>query len=159
MTIFKHGQLSKKEKKIINSILDDCRDDYRDAYITKNNLRLFIKENIELVYDGLKKGDKISYEDNAGFIYLFGWSDKASRKYLKILTIDDETTNRLLKTLHWNVREDLWVKIKKNNPVKRILERNGFRFAGDRGKELLLYRKYIPSRPLKQKVEDNDKSE
>ena len=157
MIIFKHGMLSKKEKTIVENILDECNDIYGDAYLTKNNLRLFIKENIDLVYDGLAKGDKIAYEEGNGFIYLFGWSDKAKRKYIKILTKNENATNRLLKTLHWHVKETLWVKVKKNNPVKRILERNGFKFQGDRGKEVLLCRSHRPFHPIEKKEEDNEK--
>lgn len=153
MIIFKNGQLSKKEKKLVEAILDECSDTYGDAYITRNNLRLFIKENINLIYEGLKKGDKIAYEENEGLIFLDGWSDNASRKYIKVLTKNDDSANRLLKTLHWHVKEDLYIKLKKNNPLKRVLERNGFRFSGDRGKEILLCRKYIPMRPRKQKEE------
>lgn len=159
MTIFKNGQLSKNEKSIIKSITIECSDIFGDCYMTKNNLRLFIKENLDIVYESLKKGNKIVYEENQGFILITGYADNFSRKYIKILTKDEDTTNRLVKILHWNIKEDLWVKIKKNNPVKRILERNGFRFAGDRGKELLMYRKFITSRPIKQKVEDEEKPE
>jgi len=158
MVIFKNGKLSKKEKVIIESILIECNDPYGDAYITKSNLRLFIRENINLVYEGLTKGDKIYYEDNEGFIFVCGFSDKASRKYLKILTKDDNATNKLLKSLQWNIKQDLYIKLKKNNPTRRVLERNGFHFAGDRGREILLCRKYIPSRPIRYKEikEDNE---
>ena len=154
MVIFKQGKLSKKEKSVINSILVECKDPYGDAYITKSNLRLFIRENINLVYEGLAKGDKIYYEENEGIIFICGFSDKAPRKYLKILSKDDEATNKLVKSLQWNIKEDLYIKLKKNNPTKLVLERNGFRFAGDRGKECLLCRNYIPSRPLTPKEEN-----
>ena len=157
MIIHKSGQLSKNEKEIIQNILQDFTDAFGDTYITRNNLRLYIKENIDVVFEGLSKGDKLSYEENRGFILIDGYSDKAPRKYIKIVTLNDNATNRLLKTLHWHVREDLYVKISKNNPVKRVLERNGFRFAGDRGKQILLCRKYIPSKPKKQKEEVNEK--
>lgn len=154
MIIFKSGQASKKEKKIIENILSECVDLFGDCYITRQNLRLFLKENVNLLFEGLSKGDKLLYEENEGFIFIDGYSDKAPRKYLKILTKNDEATNRLMKLLQWNIKEDLFVKIKKNNPIKRVLERNGFRFVGDRGKELLLCRKYIPSRPITPKEEN-----
>jgi len=157
MIIHKSGMLSKSEKKIIQNILNDFIDAFGDTYITRNNLRLYIKENIDVVFEGLSKGDKISYEDNSGFILIDGYSDKASRKYIKIVTLSDNATNRLLKTLNWHVKDDLYVKISKNNPVKRVLERNGFRFAGDRGKQILLCRRHITSKPIKPKEQINEK--
>ena len=158
MIIFKHGQLNKKEKKIIESITGECSDLFGDAYITKNNLRLFLRENVGLLFEGLSKGDKIAYEEDRGFVFICGYSDNAPRKYIKILTKDEDSTNRLVKTLQWHVKEDLFCKIKKNNPIKRVLERNGFRWAGDRGKECLLCRKYIPSRQIaqKEKAKENE---
>jgi len=156
MIIFKQGQPSKKDRKIIENILNECNDPYGDSYVTKNNLRLFLRENSNLLFEGLSKGDKLVYEENEGFIFIDGYSDKVPRKYLKILTKDEKITNKLLKSLQWYIQDDLYVKVKKNNPVKRILERNGFRFAGDRGKEILLSRKYIPSKPIRPKEEENN---
>ena len=154
MVNFKNGRLSKKEERIISNILAECSDIYGDCYITRSNLRLFLRENQDVLFDIIKKGDKVTYEENEGLIIVVGYSDKFPRKYIKILTKDESATNRLLKTLHWNIKEDLYCKIKKTNPVKRTLERNGFRWKGDRGKECLLCRTYIPSRPIRQKVED-----
>lgn len=140
MITYKTGQTSKKEKEIINNILMEYIDLYKDVYITKNNLRLFLKENSELMYESLSKGDKIVFDDNLGLIFIYGYSDKASRKYLKILAKDDKSADKLLKVLSWNLKIDLYAKIKKTNPIRRVLERNGFRYFKDRGAEVLLYR-------------------
>jgi len=148
MIIYKQGLLSKSEQQIIENLLNECNDPFGDSYITRQNLRLFLRENSALLFEGLRKGDKLVYEENEGFIFVDGYSDKSPRKYLKILTKSEEATLRLLKALHWYVKEDIFCKIKKNNPIKDILERQGFRFAGDRGREILLCRQYIPTRPI-----------
>jgi len=149
--------LNKKEKEVVWSLLQDLPDIYKDFYITKNNLRLFIRENLDLLYDCLKKGDRIAFDENLGMILIYGFSDKSPRKYVKILTKDDESASHLLKILAWNIKEDLYAKVKKTNPLKRTLERNGFRFSADRGKEILLKRTYIPTRPIRQKKEYEEK--
>ena len=156
MLNFKSGQVSQKEKEVLRQLALECSDIYGDCYITKNNLRLFIRENISLIFDGLKKGDKLLFEDNTGFIYIYGWSDNANRKYLKILTKDVDGAKRLLQGLHWYIQDDLWCKVKKNNPVKQALERMGFRFAGDRGKEVLMFRKSRPRRISKEKQDERE---
>ena len=138
------GQLKKKEESEITSLIDGFVDFSRDFYITQNNLRLFIKENKDLFINCLKKGDKIVYSEEDGIIFITGFSDKASRKYIKPLVKDTETADRLMKVLFWNLGHiDLFAKIKKTNPIKKILLKNGFKFRGDRGKEILLCRKGI----------------
>lgn len=139
MIIFKSG-LSKKEKDMITSLVFEFTDIYSDFYLTKNNLRLFIKENLNVFFECLQKGDKIAYCDE-GLAVITGFSDKMNRKYLKLLTKNDTVVESLLKVLAWNLDCDLFIKIKKNNPVKGILIKNGFRFLGGRGKEILLMRK------------------
>ena len=44
--------------------------------------------------------------------------------------------------MSWNINNvELYAKVKKENPLSRALQRNGFKFAGSRGKEILLCRK------------------
>lgn len=143
MIKYKSGKLSQKDIAIIRDILTDVTDEHRDGYITRNNLRLFLKENTDLLFDGVEKGDKVIYDENKGLIFITGWSDKANRKYIKILAKNDESADHLLKIVGWHTTEILWAKVKKNNPIRRILQKNGFRFAGDRGKEILLMRENI----------------
>jgi hypothetical protein len=139
MIVFKNG-LSDKEKKQITSLLCELTDVYGDFYITRDNLRLFIKENLNVLFDCLKKGDKIAFDDS-GVVVICGFSDKADRKYLKFLTRNPDDTEKFLKVIAWNLNCDLYVKIKKNNPLKDVLQKNYFRFAGDRGKEILLVKR------------------
>jgi len=143
------GQLKRKEERLIITLIDELVDFNRDFYITQNNLRLFIKENKDLFIKCLKKGDKMVYSEEDGIIFITGFSDRASRKYIKPLVKDVESADRLLKVLFWNINCDIWAKIKKTNPIKKVLLKNNFKFAGDRGKEILLLRKYIPQKPVK----------
>jgi len=154
------GFPKKKERLGIKLLIDEMVDFYGDFYITRNNLRLFIKENTDLLYKCLQKGDKLAYSDKDGVAFVTGFSDKSKRKYVKLLPSDIVSADRLIKVLTWNVECDLWIKIKKNNPIKNALIKNNFRFAGDRGKEILLVRKYIPIRRHKEerhKGEQDDK--
>lgn len=146
--------LTKKEKETVWALLQDLTDIYKDFYITKNNLRLFIQDNLDLLYECLKKGDKIIFDKELGIIFIYGFSDNAPRKYLKILTKDENSANRLLKVLSWHLKIDLYAKIKKSNPVIKVLERNGFRFLKDRGAEILLFRKYMSTRTIERKHEE-----
>ena len=137
-------QISKKEKVILEGVLQEFIDEFRDFYITKQNLRLFIKDNSHLLFEALKGGDKLVFSAEEGIAFVTGWSDKMERKYLKILAKDLDSTNKLLKVLLWNIKTDLYIKIKKNNPIITILQKNNFVFRGNRGKEILLVRKYSP---------------
>jgi len=132
------SQLNKKERESLEFTLQEYSDIYGDFYITKDNLRLFLKENPDVLFDCLKKGDKIAFGESTGFAVVFGYSDNANRKYLKLLTKSDESSDKLIKVIQQNVSNDLYAKIKKNNPIRKVLERNNFRFVGDRGKEILL---------------------
>ena len=134
--------LSEKDKKQIFSILDELVDIYSDFYLTKNNLRYYIKENSDLLFKLLHSGDKILFDED-GIVVVTGWSDQSPRKYLKLIAKNDKEADRLIKNINWNISEELYCKIKKTNPLKNILLRNKWKFAGDRGKEVLLKREQI----------------
>lgn len=144
--------LSKKDKEQVSSILKELSDYYSDFYITRNNIRLYIKENIEILYKLLSKGDKIIFEED-GLAIISGWSDKSPRKYMKLLAKDDKITDKLIKNINWNISEELYCKIKKTNPLKNILLKNRWKFAGDRGKEILLKRESIEIKQRENKYE------
>jgi len=80
MVIFKTG-LSKKEESDIVKYINELTDLYGDFYITKNNLRLFIKDNVNLILQDLKKGDKIAFCEE-GLAFIIGFADKAKRNIL-----------------------------------------------------------------------------
>lgn len=140
MIELKNSKLSEKEKKQISGLLSELTDIFGDFYITKNNLRLFIKENPDTLFKCVQSGDKLAYNQE-GMAVVVGYSDNAPRKYLKVLTKDDKTVSDLIKRISWDMDCDLFVKIKKNNPLRKILEQNYFSFAGGRGKEILLVRR------------------
>ena len=95
-------------------LIEDFTDVYSDFYLTKNNLRLFIKENISTLFECLQAGDKIAYCDD-GVAIVTGFSDKMPRKYVKLLTKNDAVAEKILKVLGWNLDCDLYIKLKKNN--------------------------------------------
>jgi len=135
------SRLTKKEKEKISSFINEISDFYSDFYITKDNQRLFIKQNLNVLFDNLKNGDKIAYNDE-GIIIVTGFSDNFDRHYIKFLTKDTKTAEDLLKVLSWNLKIDLFCKLKKNNVIINILKENGFIFLGSRGEEILLVRKF-----------------
>ncbi len=141
MINYKTEQLNDQEKSEVENILNTISDIYCDFYITQKNIRLFLKENSHLLFEGLTKGDKIIYQLNEGLIFIHGYSDNANRRFLKVLVRNNETLNTLLESLKWNVNEDLYIKIKKNNPIYQELLKHNFKFVGDRGKEILLMQK------------------
>jgi len=136
------SRLIKKEVAQITKMIQELPDYFGEFYLTKNNLRLFIKENISLLFEGLKQGDKIVY-DKDSIIMVTGFSDKNPRKYIKLLVKNEKTTNDLLTMLSWNLKCDLWAKLKVRNPLVKILQENSFNYFANRGKEILLVRKYI----------------
>jgi len=150
--------LSKKHKKIVGIILTEVTDLYGDFYLTKNNLRLYIKDNDHLLYEGLKKGDRIIF-DEEGIAVIIGFSDKAQRKYLKVLTNDARVADKLVKNVIWNCSTEIYCKIKKSNPLKQILLNNKFKFVGDRGKEILLVKEktdYEIGKKLQKRIEEKE---
>ena len=141
MINFKTGTPSKKEIAQIKSLLNDIVDLFGDFFITRENIRYFLRENSHLLFEGLAKGDKIVFGEE-GVIFVDGFSDNSPRKYVKILSKDADSTNNLLKVLNWNLSgENLYIKIKKDNFNVKALLKSGFRQIGDRGKEVLMLRK------------------
>ena len=139
MITYKTGILTKKEQDLLQFLCHEIVDAYRDVYITKNNLRLFIKDNLNVLVDDIKKGDKLAYNDQ-GLAVVTGFADKANRKYLKILCKETADAVKYIKVLCWNIDCDLYIKVKRNNPLKDVLQKNGFVFKGGRGTEVLLVR-------------------
>ena len=158
MMICKEG-LNKIEKKQIGYILSEVCDLYSDFYCTKDNVRIPLRDNPDVLFSYLNKGDVIAYEqDNEkGIGLVTGWSDRSPRKYVKILTKDEHLAGNLLKIINFNANIDLFAKLKKYNPLIKVFNRNGYIFMGDRGSEILLCRKFLPRiERIIYKEEDND---
>lgn len=155
MIYYKTGKLSKKEENKIKFILSEIPNKFNDFYLTKNNKRIFFNNDLYLLFKCIKKGDKIVYSSEEGILLLTGFSDKANRKYLKILTKSNHSLERLLQVFFWNYNKELWVKIKKYNPALRLLQDKSmkilvnnklvpkFKFFGLRGNEILLYKEEV----------------
>jgi hypothetical protein len=156
MNVFKSNGLSKKEEQEVFGLLQEISDPYQEGYITHNNLRLFIRENFDIFKSDLKKGDKIIFNEN-GLLSVVGFSDNGPRKFLKVLVKDLSVVPSLVKKMYWHVKTDIFAKVKENNPLKDVLLRNGFRFLGSRGREVLLVHQYV-ARPEPQYkfVKDQD---
>lgn len=149
------NQLSKKEELEIGFSITEISDIYGEFFITRKNLRLYLKENTSLLFEILKKGDYIAY-DTEGIAIVTGFAEKTitvfdirekkekiinTRKYIKFLTNNNKIAEGLLCVILWHLGDkDLYCKIRNNNPIKEILLRKGFSFRGGRGKEVLLCR-------------------
>lgn len=161
MVEYQTGRLSEKNRIVVENILNSLTDSFSDFYITQNNLRLFLKENQDILFDSLEKGNKLFWDSTRGIIFVTGYHDKSPRKYVKILAKDEKSAEDLIKVLFWHTKENLYAKLKKNNPIRRVLQKNQFKFAGDRGREILLMKRYITREDLKidkkREVENNVK--
>ncbi len=128
------------EKEKIIYIIKNITDLYGEFYITKKRIRYAINENIDLLFKCIEKGDKVFVEEN-GVAVVVGYSDQSPRKYVKILTTNNEIAETLLKRINEEIPEELYAKIKNENPRKKVFEKCGYKFAGGRGREILLVRK------------------
>lgn len=148
--------LSNSEKWDVSVLVKECSDLYSEFYITKDKLRIFIKENLDVLWNTLKRGDKLVFgEGTVGIITGFAerqievvdikTNEKKiipSRKYIAILSKGEENANRLLRYVAEKFRTiDLFAKVKKDDPTLKCFYSNGFVFLHGRGKELLLYKK------------------
>ncbi len=152
-------ELSKKDKFKISVFISEIKDIYSEFYITKNNLRLFIKDNIDSLWENLRKGDKIIFDENGkGLAVINGYAEKTikivdrvtlketiinSRKMVKLLADNADIASKILEFINLNISEVLWVKIKKNNPILKTFYSNSWVFKGGRGNEILLMRDRI----------------
>lgn len=98
------------------------RDQFSDFYVTKNNRRLFLnntKVAIEVFNDCLKSGDKcyIKEEKNhiSAVLLIIGYKDNMDRKYVKMLTKNQDDCRDLFRFLQWQRLSNLFIKSRKNN--------------------------------------------
>lgn len=139
-----------KQSDLLNFV-DFCstRDKFSDFYITVDNKRLFLnnpKNAMKVFYNCLKRNDKCFIKEDkmgiSGIALVTGYSDKFSRKYLKIFSEDVQIIDDLLKMITWNLDIDLNIKIKKDNPVGKVAQRWGFQFQRSQDREILFFRKF-----------------
>lgn len=127
------------------------KDNYNDFYITKNNNRLFLDKpnhaNI-CINEALKKGNKIfiAEENNEiiGVLLILGYTDKMPKKYIHFLTDNDKVTKNLLKFLFWTLDIDVYIKVKIDNPLKYILQKNYFeKVTTTENEDLYIHKKFL----------------
>ncbi len=140
MIKFKNSKLSKKEEKAIINILYEINDVFGDFYITKDNQRLYIRENKEFLFRDLERGDYIAYNER-GMGIVVGFAEKTERKFLKMLAKDNKIANELMLILLSEVKDEIYIKVKKNNPLLKIFEYWGFEWLAGRGSENLYIRR------------------
>lgn len=141
-------KLGLKNKIDICEAVSRIRDVYEEFYITENKDRKYLKD-LHLIEKLLKQQEIYSFSKKEITGLLLIYRQKGFRHFAKILAEDNISARALIKFLIWNFSySDIYIKLKKINPlVKYLLAENPFtkksmfKFAGDRGKEILLYRK------------------
>ena len=127
----------------VKEFIKNTKDYYSELYITYKKERLFL--NNEYILEKILKHQEIYgiFETElTGILLIF--REKGFRPYVKFLTKDRDSQSKLIKFLMWNFSEkDLYLKLKKENPLSKYIQKFGFIFLGDRGTEILLYRKGI----------------
>jgi len=113
-----------------------------DFYLTENNERKFFRSPRDI--KKLFKFDSLfgikERGDVQGLAVIWkSLGNNVVRYYLKITAKNDSFGQKLLKVVLWNFgHHELYIKISKQNKLLQTLKTHGFRFAGDRGKEILL---------------------
>jgi hypothetical protein len=117
-------------------------DKYEDTYITEEKERKFFKNNYLLIKKILKYQECYGFYDEKLRGILIIVREKGFRPYVKLLAENSKITIDLLKFLKYNFFEkDLYFKLKKENPLSTTIIKTGFVMIGDRGKELLFFKK------------------
>jgi len=137
-------RLEEKNYLDVYDFLSRVEDRFNDFYITKEKNRLFFKNNWELIKKTLKYQECYGLFDNGlrGIIIIL--RDKGFRPYVKVLAENRKFTIDLLKWFKWNfMNQNLFFKLKKENPLSQMILKTGFIKIGDRGLELLFEKKAI----------------
>lgn len=139
-------KLNIKNKFDVYDFMSSTNDRYEDTYITQNKERKFLKNNGSLIEKILKTQEVYGIENNGLKAIMIILREKGYRPYIKLLAKNSKYTIDMLKFLKWNFSEiDLYFKLKKENPLSEQIKRAGFVMIGDRGKELLFFKKGIKS--------------
>lgn len=136
------SRLKIKNKTDVYEFLGRVKDNFEDFYITKNKERKFLLNNWSLIEEILLKQEVYGLNSHGLKAIMIIVKDKGFRPYVKLLTENSKYTIDLLKFLKWNFLEtDLYFKLKKENPLSEQIKRTGFIMIGDRGRELLFFKK------------------
>lgn len=136
-------RLTKKNLLDVYEFVQRVKDRYQDFYITQENQRLFLTD-FKIIKKLLNKQEVYSVYDKGVKGLMIIYKEKGYRPYIKLLTENRSAESSLIKYLMMNFSEyDLYIKIKKENPLAKYIKYFGFVQQGDRGLEILLYRKGI----------------
>ena len=145
--MIKSFNYGKTNKKYFTGLLDFIRNNRDiDFYLTLDNNRIYIhsfKDLVKFLKNSIKAYvcEDVDYQ---GIILLWkGFGGDKKRYYIKINAINKDIADRLLTVLIWNTTEDLYVKLNKKSKFLETFKSKNFKFFGGRGKQILLYRKYI----------------
>jgi hypothetical protein len=155
------GKLTVKNKIDIVSFLLEFNDRFEDFYFTLDKERKFLKNNLSLIEKILSRQECYGYFNNGLKGLLIIYRSKGFRPYLKILTVDYNATNNLMKFFVWNKNElDIFCKLNTDNPIVNVIKKFGFFIKGNRGKEVLLFKKgfktFTKLTPKDDYLEDNE---
>lgn len=128
--------------------IDYCKnykDEFEDNYITVERGRKFFSEKTianKIFNNIMKRGDKcFIYEENEnikGIMLIIGFSDKFPRKYVKCIADNYNYSFRLFDFLLMNYDNlNLFIKIKRFNPLCKLMKIFKFNKIGLRGRETL----------------------
>lgn len=139
-------RISKQDYLDLLEFSSSCPDIYQDFYITLNNGRKFFNDfdTVKFYFSKLNFGE-IGFNSDKGYLLTWGNFGKSNRRFIKLLVKDLDAARDLLTIFLYKFgNKDFYAKLKKNNPIVKIMLSKGFIFSGDRGLEVLLYRKGIP---------------
>ena len=121
--------------------LTRINDKFEDFYITKDKTRIFLKD-LKLITKLLNTQNfyALSEKEINGLLLIF--QEKGYRTYIHLLANTESSYIKLMKFMVWNYGKiDLYCKVKRNNPLSKLLFKYDFIFLGNRGNENLLLRK------------------
>jgi len=133
------ARLNSKNELDVYLFLEDYRDFFEEFYITLNKRRTFLKGNCSLIKKILKTQEVYGlWEKGLQGVFLV-FREKGFRPYLKILGRNKKIVSNLLQYFLWKFATiEVYCKLKKKNPITKIILHKAFRQVGDRGNELLL---------------------
>lgn len=132
-------RLNSKNLYDIYCFVKDVQDNHEDFYITKNRERIFLKD-LNSILKLLKTQEIYGIFDGELKAIMMIYKEKGFRPYLKLLSKKTKYSYHLLKYFSWNYSDEIFIKVKKSNPLANIALRFGFRFIGNRGSEILFIR-------------------
>jgi hypothetical protein len=132
-------RLHTKDALSIYDFILNCQDRFEEFYFTKNKDRIFCN-NIKIINKLLKSQEIYALCNPEVKGLLFIYREKTFRPYAKFLAKDSNTEWALVKFFNWNFSEEIYAKLKQDNPLVRRLLKIGFIEKGYRGAEILLYK-------------------